>query len=155
MLWQAPHTLGCIFEARAWKVTGDPTMAKAWFHRGAEQGDRECLNGLGIMNRDGLGLITGIKADMRAALTRFNAAAGQQKPELELRTWRMASNEISDLTEMETDDNVPTPNRRVNASAYTAKFEGLSVGTCKTYTIHVLYGKTFTFFSRILAHLIL
>ena len=67
-------------------MTGELVMAKAWFHRGAEQEDRECLNGLGIMNRDGLGLIPGIKADMRAALTRFNAAARQHKPELVLRT---------------------------------------------------------------------
>ena len=69
----------------------------------------------------------------------------------------MDSIEISDLTEMETDDNVPTPNRRVNARAYTAQFEGLtrSHDAAKTYPIQVLYGTTFTFFPEILAHLIL
>jgi len=57
-------------------------MAKAWFERGAEQGDRECLNGLGIMYRDGL--IPGVKADMTAALSHFNAAAGQELAEAQV-----------------------------------------------------------------------
>lgn len=63
-------------------VKADPVMAKAWFERGAEQGDRECLNGLGIMYRDGL--IPGVKADMTLALSHFNAAAGQELAEAQV-----------------------------------------------------------------------
>ena len=55
-------------------------MAKAWFDRGAEHGDRESHNGLGIIYRDGLG----IKADMKQALAHFNVAAGQELAEAQV-----------------------------------------------------------------------
>jgi SEL1 protein len=45
-------------------VKTDYRMAKLWFERGAEFGDRECHNGLGIIYRDGL--ITG-KGDIQKA----------------------------------------------------------------------------------------
>ena len=63
-------------------VKADYAMAKAWFERGAEQGDRECLNGLGIMYRDGL--VPGAKPDMTVALNHFNAAAGQELAEAQV-----------------------------------------------------------------------
>src|SRR6266540_2719102 len=37
-------------------VKTDYTTAKSWFERGADLGDRECHNGLGIIYRDGLGV---------------------------------------------------------------------------------------------------
>jgi len=60
-------------------IKADPVMAKAWFERGAEHGDRECHNALGIMHRDGL--IPGKKADVKQALHHFNIAAGQELAE--------------------------------------------------------------------------
>jgi SEL1 protein len=73
--------LGRMF-LRGEGVKVDFAMAKAWFERGAEQGDRECLNGLGIMYRDGL--VPGLKADMKLALNHFNAAAGQELAEAQV-----------------------------------------------------------------------
>ena len=73
--------LGRMF-LRGEGVKADPVMAKAWFERGAEQGDRECLNGLGIMYRDGL--IPGVKPDMKLAMSHFNAAAGQELAEAQV-----------------------------------------------------------------------
>jgi len=61
-------------------VKQDFAMAKAWFDRGADHGDRECHNGLGIIYRDGLG----IKPDMKSALAHFNAAAIQELPEAQV-----------------------------------------------------------------------
>jgi SEL1 protein len=61
-------------------VKTDYAMAKAWFERGVEQGDKECLNGLGIMYRDGLG----VKVDMKNALAHFNAAASQELAEAQV-----------------------------------------------------------------------
>lgn len=61
-------------------VRQDFKTAKAWFDRGAEAGDRECHNGLGIIYRDGLG----IKQDMKKALAHFSAAAGQELAEAQV-----------------------------------------------------------------------
>ncbi|KAF8967950.1 hypothetical protein BDZ97DRAFT_1802104 [Flammula alnicola] len=61
-------------------VKVDYAVAKAWFERGAEHGDRESHNGLGIMYRDGLG----VKVDMPKALAHFNAAAGQELAEAQV-----------------------------------------------------------------------
>lgn len=63
-------------------VKADPAMAKMWFERGAEHGDRECHNGLGIMWRDGL--IPGLKADIKTAVAHFTAAAGQELAEAQV-----------------------------------------------------------------------
>lgn len=49
-----------------------------WFERGAESGDRECHNGLGIMWRDGL--VKG-RQDIGKALAHFSHAAGQELAE--------------------------------------------------------------------------
>ncbi|PPQ88450.1 hypothetical protein CVT25_011576 [Psilocybe cyanescens] len=61
-------------------VAVDYALAKAWFERGAEHGDRECHNGLGIMYRDGLG----IKSDIKKSVTHFNIAAGQELAEAQV-----------------------------------------------------------------------
>ncbi|KJA28931.1 hypothetical protein HYPSUDRAFT_33390 [Hypholoma sublateritium FD-334 SS-4] len=61
-------------------VKVDYAMAKAWFERGAEHGDREAHNGLGIMYRDGLG----VKADLPKSLAHFNVAAGQELAEAQV-----------------------------------------------------------------------
>jgi SEL1 protein len=58
----------------------DYAMAKAWFERGADQGDKECHNALGIIYRDGLG----IKVDTKRGLAHFNAAATQELPEAQV-----------------------------------------------------------------------
>jgi SEL1 protein len=63
-------------------VKADPAVAKMWFERGAEHGDRECHNGLGIILRDGL--VPGTKADPKAALAHFNNAAGQELAEAQV-----------------------------------------------------------------------
>lgn len=63
-------------------VKADPATAKMWFERGAEHGDRECHNGLGLIHRDGL--VPGIKADVKKALKHFNAAAGQELAEAQV-----------------------------------------------------------------------
>ncbi|KAG6837064.1 hypothetical protein H0H93_015332 [Arthromyces matolae] len=56
-------------------VKADPAIAKMWFERGSEHGDRECYNGLGIIYRDAL--IPGSKPDLGKALTFFGGAAEQ------------------------------------------------------------------------------
>ncbi|KDR75713.1 hypothetical protein GALMADRAFT_69060 [Galerina marginata CBS 339.88] len=61
-------------------VKVDYAMAKAWFDRGADHGDRECHNGLGIIYRDGLG----VKPDVKQAMAHFNVAAGQELAEAQV-----------------------------------------------------------------------
>jgi SEL1 protein len=61
-------------------VKVDYALAKAWFDRAAEHGDREAHNGLGIMYRDGLG----VKPDIAKAMAHFNAAAGQELAEAQV-----------------------------------------------------------------------
>ncbi|KAJ6497719.1 hypothetical protein C8R45DRAFT_984007 [Mycena sanguinolenta] len=63
-------------------VKADPAMAKMWFERGSEQGDRECQNGLGIIWRDGL--VPSLKADPKKAMFYFTAAAGQELAEAQI-----------------------------------------------------------------------
>ncbi|KAF5380549.1 hypothetical protein D9615_004708 [Tricholomella constricta] len=60
-------------------VQADFAIAKMWFERGAEHGDRECHNGLGIIHRDGL--VHGMRADIKKALKHFGAAAEQELAE--------------------------------------------------------------------------
>lgn len=59
----------------------DFAMAKMWFERGAEYGDREAHNGLGIIWRDGL--VQGRK-DLKTAVTHFTAAAAQDLAEAQV-----------------------------------------------------------------------
>lgn len=59
-------------------VKQDYEMAMMWFERGAEYGDRECHNGLGIMWRDGL--VKG-RQDIAKALTYFSHATGLELAE--------------------------------------------------------------------------
>lgn len=56
-------------------------MARMWFERGAEAGDRECHNGLGVIWRDGL--VQG-RTDEQKAFSFFNAAAGQELAEAQV-----------------------------------------------------------------------
>jgi SEL1 protein len=62
-------------------VRADPLIARLWFERGAEFGDRECHNGLGIIWRDGL--VDG-KRDVLKALHQFGAAAAQELAEAQV-----------------------------------------------------------------------
>ena len=62
-------------------VKADPAIAKMWFERGAEHGDRESHNGLGIIYRDGF---PGIKHDLKNALAHFGVAAGQELAEAQV-----------------------------------------------------------------------
>ncbi|KAL5483221.1 HRD3 [Sanghuangporus weigelae] len=59
----------------------DYTLAKMWFERGAEYGEKECHNGLGIIMRDGL--VDG-KKDMKAAVAHFMIAANQELAEAQV-----------------------------------------------------------------------
>ncbi|TRM69138.1 hypothetical protein BD626DRAFT_6549 [Schizophyllum amplum] len=67
-------------------VKADMALAKMWFQRGADHGDRECHNGLGIMYREGL--VPGAKADMKKALAHFTVAAGQELAEAQVHIGR-------------------------------------------------------------------
>ncbi|KAI0313018.1 HCP-like protein [Amylostereum chailletii] len=62
-------------------VRQDARMARMWFERGAEYGDKECNNGLGIIWRDRL---VDNKIDMKKALHYFNLAAGQELAEAQV-----------------------------------------------------------------------
>ncbi len=63
-------------------VKANPALARLWFERGAEHGDRECHNGLGIIYRDGL--IPGFKPSPKQALHYFEMAAGQELAEAQV-----------------------------------------------------------------------
>ena len=63
-------------------VKANPALARLWFERGAEHGDRECHNGLGIIYRDGL--IPGFKPSAKQALQYFEVAAGQELAEAQV-----------------------------------------------------------------------
>ena len=62
-------------------VKQDPVMAKLWFDRGAEYGEKESHNGLGIIWRDGL--VDG-KKDLKKVLAHFQAAASQELAEAQV-----------------------------------------------------------------------
>ncbi|KZT01467.1 HCP-like protein [Laetiporus sulphureus 93-53] len=62
-------------------VKQDFAMAKMWFDRGAEFGEKESHNGLGIIWRDGL--VDGRK-DLKKAITHFGAAASQELAEAQV-----------------------------------------------------------------------
>ncbi|KAI0692089.1 HCP-like protein [Cytidiella melzeri] len=59
-------------------VKQDPVLARMWFERGADFGEKESHNGLGIIWRDGL--VDGRK-DMNKALQHFGLAANQDLAE--------------------------------------------------------------------------
>ena len=62
-------------------VRQDTRVAKMWFERGREYGDKECQNGLGIIWRDGL--VEG-RVDIKVAKDHFLAAAGQDLAEAQV-----------------------------------------------------------------------
>jgi SEL1 protein len=85
----APHSgyaalaagyLGRMF-LRGEGVKQDAVMAKMWFDRGAEYGEKESHNGLGIIWRDGL--VDG-KKDLKKAMSHFQAAASQELAEAQV-----------------------------------------------------------------------
>ena len=59
-------------------VKQNPVLAKMWFERGADYGEKETHNRLGIIWRDGL--VEG-KKDLKQAMARFAAAAKQELAE--------------------------------------------------------------------------
>lgn len=63
-------------------VKQDYAVAKMWFQRGAEYGDRECHNGLGILYRDAL--IPGTKPDIKKATAHFSIAAAHELAEAQV-----------------------------------------------------------------------
>lgn len=68
-------------------VEADYGVAKMWFERGIEYGDRECHNGLGILWRDGL--VPGLKADRKKAVQHLNEAAKQELAEAQVNLAKM------------------------------------------------------------------
>lgn len=82
-----------------------------------EQGDRECLNGLGIMYRDGF--ISGVKADMTATLTHFNAAIGQEFAEAQVNIVLLSNNLLILLSRKSMIFSYPFSDRRELALATT------------------------------------
>ena len=72
--------LGRMF-LRGEGVKQDFNMAKMWFERGAEYGEKESHNGLGIILRDGL--VDG-KKDLKAAVAHFMIAANQELAEAQV-----------------------------------------------------------------------
>ena len=62
-------------------VKQDALLARMWFERGAEHGEKESHNGLGIIWRDGL--VDG-KRDMKKAMAYFKAAATQELAEAQV-----------------------------------------------------------------------
>ena len=62
-------------------VKQDPVLAKMWFERGADYGEKESHNGLGIIWRDGL--VDG-KKDLKQAMAHFAAAATQELAEAQV-----------------------------------------------------------------------
>ena len=69
-------------------VPKDPRKARMWAERGAEYGDKECHNLLGIIWRDGV--IDGRK-DVRKALTHFHTAASQELAEAQVNLGKHAA----------------------------------------------------------------
>lgn len=72
--------LGRMF-LRGEGVRQDAAMARMWFERGVEYGEKESHNGLGIIWRDGL--VDG-KKDLKKALAHFTAAANQDHAEAQV-----------------------------------------------------------------------
>ncbi|KAF8599931.1 HCP-like protein [Ceratobasidium sp. AG-I] len=62
-------------------MKADARIARMWFMRGAEVGEKESHNGLGIIYRDGL--VDG-KPDLKKAATHFGLAAGQDLAEAQV-----------------------------------------------------------------------
>lgn len=66
----------------------DYPRAKLWYERAAELGDREALNGLGILYRDGLG----VPVDLTRAQGHFQAAAAASLPEAQVNVAKLLLN---------------------------------------------------------------
>lgn len=76
-------------------VERDHAKAKMWFERGAEMGERESHNGLGIMYRDGL--LDGGKKDIKKAMVHFGVAAGQELPEAQVNIGKIHYSSVAPL----------------------------------------------------------
>lgn len=75
-------------------VAQDAAMAKMWFERGAEYGEKESHNGLGIIWRDGL--VDGRK-DVKKALQHFGVAANQELAEAQVHLGRYYYGKIATI----------------------------------------------------------
>ncbi|KZT59631.1 HCP-like protein, partial [Calocera cornea HHB12733] len=80
---QACGYLGRLF-LRGEGVKADARLAKMWFERGADYGDRECHNGLGILYKEGL---LGSKDDTKA-IAYFAGASGADLAEAQVQLGR-------------------------------------------------------------------
>lgn len=61
-------------------MKADARIARMWFTRGADVGEKESHNGLGIIYRDGLD----VKPDLKKAMAHFGLAAGQDLAEAQV-----------------------------------------------------------------------
>lgn len=68
-------------------VHANPALARMWFERGADYGDRECHNGLGIIWRDGL---VENRKDAKKAAFHFGVAAGHELAEAQVNMGKLA-----------------------------------------------------------------
>lgn len=89
--WAAGY-LGRMY-LRGEGVKQDYTIAKIWFERGAEYNEKECLNGLGIIYRDGLV----DKKDEKTATEHFAAAASQDFAEAQVNLGKAYYSTLSTL----------------------------------------------------------
>jgi SEL1 protein len=69
-------------------VRADAARARMWFERGAEYGDRESHNGLGLIWRDGL--VDG-RVDPKKAAAHFGVAAGHDLAEAQVNMGKLAA----------------------------------------------------------------
>ncbi|KAG8849983.1 ERAD-associated protein [Tulasnella sp. 330] len=74
-------------------VKKDAKIAKMWFERGAEYGDRESQQGLALIYRDGL---IDAKPDLGKAVAYFTAAAGQDLAEAQVQLGKYHYGELRD-----------------------------------------------------------
>lgn len=76
-------------------VKYDPQLAKMWFERGGEFRDKECLNGLGIIWRDGL---VDKRVNEKLANEYFLDAAGQDLAEAQVNLGRYHYSQLLQFT---------------------------------------------------------
>lgn len=85
-------------------VKQDFAMAKMWFERGADYGEKESQNGLGIIWRDGL---VDNKRDLKKALSYFAAASTQELAEAQVNLGKYHYGEHTSCVGMENEPSSP------------------------------------------------
>lgn len=78
-------------------VQQNAKVAKIWFERGAEYNEKESLNGLGVIYRDGL---AGGKKDSKVAHEYFVAAASQDLAEAQVNLGKYHFGSLSSLLDL-------------------------------------------------------